>query len=173
MKSCEIFMVNWRSYEIFTVWLHRKLTYPPVSSNMACWKMDHRNQWFSYQKLHSVRGFSSHVWWNQRISIPWNPIENQMKPSFSHGFPIIFPWFPMFFHGFPMVFPGFRPIFFSGPPSRGPFAEPGRPWWWGGDGVCSAAKCYAGDASASLAPLRSARWKLRSGVWKMKVYCFY
>ena len=26
--------------------------YPPVSSNMACWKTDHRNLWFSDEKVH-------------------------------------------------------------------------------------------------------------------------
>ena len=36
---------------------HFSKAYPAVSSNMACWKMDHRNQRFSSSNLHSVRGF--------------------------------------------------------------------------------------------------------------------
>ena len=40
----------------------KKMIYSPVSSNMACWKMNHRNRRFflaSFRNLHSVRGFSS------------------------------------------------------------------------------------------------------------------
>ena len=46
--------------------------YPLVSSNMACWKMDHRNRWFSERSKppFSDRGFSSKPWpwWNLMVS---------------------------------------------------------------------------------------------------------
>ena len=38
------------------------LMYSPVSSNMACWKIDHWNNWFSHWNLH-LHGISHcHVW---------------------------------------------------------------------------------------------------------------
>ena len=41
------------------------LNYPPVSSNMACWNMDHRNPWFFLAKNLCSVGLSSHGWWHQ------------------------------------------------------------------------------------------------------------
>ena len=53
--------------QIITAWCPRSSfvqTYIPSANQTWQWKMDHRNQWLSYSKLHLVRGFSSHVSWH-------------------------------------------------------------------------------------------------------------
>ena len=41
-------IIMWSYDETTTPTLCNKIIYPPVSSNMACWKMDFRNRCFSY-----------------------------------------------------------------------------------------------------------------------------
>ena len=72
--------------------------YPPVSSNMVCWKMDH---WYPFRKviflarnLHFPASDRSHSKSNE-------------KPSFSYGFPMLFLRFSHFSYGFPKFFPEF------------------------------------------------------------------
>ena len=43
--------------------------YPPVSSNMACWKTDHFVSDFPIKTSIQFRDFpASHAWWNQKVN---------------------------------------------------------------------------------------------------------
>ena len=48
--------------------------------NMACWKMGHLSIIFLAIYLHSLRGFSRHVWWHQRV-IGYNMMSKTLMTS--------------------------------------------------------------------------------------------
>ena len=53
---------------------------------MNGWKIHYLVRWFPYEHIHSLRGFSSHVWWHQGVI----PIKSHGKSPFSYGFPMVF-----------------------------------------------------------------------------------
>ena len=84
-----LFMVN-----LCMIYISRWFKYPPVSSNMACWKIDHLSVLFLARNLRSFRGFSSHLSWQRanppisRISQPHGSTAAQLpwvlQQSLSH-----------------------------------------------------------------------------------------
>ena len=76
--------------------------YPPVIKHGVLDNGPQKPMIFLARNLF-LKGFSSHVWWHQRVN-----------PPFSYGFPMVFPHFSsdfpsktFIFHHFPMVFPWF------------------------------------------------------------------
>ena len=81
---------NLMAYGPNRLWLYFNQNWWPIpeidrntlkESNMACWNMDHRNRRFSIWDFHLFRGFSSHVWWHQKVDL-WPRLRWGLTVSF-------------------------------------------------------------------------------------------
>ena len=87
----------------------RMMIYPGVIKRG--WKIAHQTwlRWFSQRNLPAAlsmeRGFSSHVWWHQRVN---------------HHYPIIIPWYS---HDIPTIFASFVVLLLVKPPKTGLVVE--------------------------------------------------